>query len=151
MRPGARKSVAGCVTDICSFPILVKFSLNLCFSYPLCKRLFTSLLGFEAILIVKNSYKSLDGEHFMKYGIEIITMTSKKGENVGRQTFCSCRLDPCQVKGSIQGFHLIQMHNYMATAKAMKLGCGVGSPEGCAAIWRNLSRRKRHGEVAAIL
>lgn len=41
-------------------------------------------MGFEAILIVKNSYKSLDGEHFMKYGIEIITVASQKGKNVGR-------------------------------------------------------------------
>lgn len=85
-----------------SVPILAKFSMTLCLNFPPCKSSFASSLGCKAALIVKYSLKSLDGEHFIKYDIQIIAVASECDKNVGRLKLCIFRLDSCQAKGSIK-------------------------------------------------
>lgn len=70
---GARKSVSGCATDFL-FKSWQSFLWLRALASLLCKSSFPSLLGCGAILIVKNSLKSLGREPFIKYYIGVITM-----------------------------------------------------------------------------
>lgn len=87
-----------------SVPILAKFSMALCFSFPLCTSSLTSSLGCEAILIVKYILKSLDGESFIKYDIGIITVACECDKNVGRLKFCIFGLVPAKQNDLLKDF-----------------------------------------------
>lgn len=92
-----------------SVPILAKFSMTLCLNFPPCKISFASSLGCKAILIVTCSLKSLDGEPFIKYDVQIIAVASECDKNVGRLKFCIFRLDSCQAEGSIKRLNSISL------------------------------------------
>lgn len=78
-----------------SVPVLAKFSMTLCLNFPPCKSSFASSLGCKVILIVKYSLKSLDGEPFIKYDIQIMAVASECDKNVGRLKFWIFGLDSC--------------------------------------------------------